>query len=439
MRIIRFILVCTFICIAQQSVAQAPPSSDQRVDDLTAKEIFAAMDQRNFAKLKPVTLSRVWSVVRKGRPIDELKEGFRTTLKFRDGFGRRTNILIDVPQNPQGILFALHGLGGDRFHLGQGTFDAFAKRNNLILVAPDAQKEPKKQRNEDISQIGDILQHWWSYRPEGFVMHLLASLKRTYSIDPNRVYLVGHSMGAFATWNIGLRYPDRFAALVPMSGGMSRREYLMRKPDSYLRSLLYNALNTNVLFIHGAADKVVPVLHSRRTRDGLRKLGYIFDYVELKDGRHMLDFRESGIMISGIGKWMQSKRRDPHPKRVRHRAIGDYMMQSFWLRLDQARFPNAEVDAQILPGNRIKIECRSVDVLTVFIDEKHLNVKKPIKITVNGMEAFAGVVPINGATVIESWLSREDRNLVYRGKVQIKLADLKKAAKKKAPSKGKKS
>lgn len=398
---------------------------------MTAKEIFAALDQRDFAKLKPVTLSRIWSLVRKGRPNSKLKEGFRTTLKFTDGFGRKTNILIDVPENPKGILFILHGLGGDRYHLGQGTFDEFAKRNNLILVAPDAQKEPWNHRNEDIGKIGSFLQHWWSYRPQGFVIQLLKSLKRTYSIDPNRVFLTGHSMGAFATWNIGLRYPDRFAALVPLSGGMSRREYLMSKPDNYLRSLLYNASNTEILFVHGEADKVVPVLHSRRTRDGLRKLGYGFEYVELRGGRHMLDFREKGVMMSGIGKWMQTKRRNAHPRVVKHRAIGEYMNQSFWIRIDKARYPNAQVDARIQQGNRIKIETNAVETLTVFIEEKHLNVKKPITITVNGKRAFRGIVPINGATVVESWLTREDRHLVYRGKVEIKLSDLKSNAPKK--------
>ncbi len=408
---------------AQPSRAGGP--SQEKLAKLTDRQIFQALDRRDLTQLKALSLSRLWSVLQKGRPQTLQKTGFHTTIKFADGFGRQTMILLKVPKNPKGVLFVLHGLGGDRFQLGLGSFDKFAARNDLILVAPEAQKEPKEARNEDLGMIGGVLQHWWSYRPQGFVMKFLKDLRRTYNIDPNRVYLTGHSMGAFATFNIGIRYPDRFAALVPISGGISRREYLSKKPDRYLRSLLYNASNTNLLFVHGTSDKVVPVIHSRRTRNELKKLGYDFDYVELAGHRHMLDLRETGALMPGIVGWMAKQRRNPHPKRVRHRAMGKYMLESFWVRLDKVRMPNAQVDARILPGNRISLSTKKVDKMTIYIDEKLLNVKRPITIEANGSQVFSGKVQLSGVTLVESWWEREDQDLIYRGKVEIDLTKTK--------------
>ncbi len=38
-------------------------------------------------------------------------------------------------------------------------------------------------------------------------------------IDTSRVYVIGLSMGGYATWDLIARYPDLFAAAVPICGG----------------------------------------------------------------------------------------------------------------------------------------------------------------------------------------------------------------------------
>jgi hypothetical protein len=48
--------------------------------------------------------------------------------------------------------------------------------------------------------------------------HLLDEVEARYRIDPDRVYLTGVSAGGDETWDLALVHPDRFAAIVPMSG-----------------------------------------------------------------------------------------------------------------------------------------------------------------------------------------------------------------------------
>ena len=104
---------------------------------------------------------------------------------------------------------------------------------------------------------------WW-HADE--VLGLLDEVQSLHRVDPGRVYLVGLSMGGFATWDIGLLHPDRFAAIVAVCGGGSLGPIYesneTRRQD--LRSL-------GVWAFHGAKDPSVPVIESQRMVDALKQ------------------------------------------------------------------------------------------------------------------------------------------------------------------------
>ena len=54
----------------------------------------------------------------------------------------------------------------------------------------------------------------WSRRR---LMNLLNSVVRNYDVDERRIYVTGISMGGFAAWELGCAYPERFAAVAPIS------------------------------------------------------------------------------------------------------------------------------------------------------------------------------------------------------------------------------
>lgn len=51
-----------------------------------------------------------------------------------------------------------------------------------------------------------------------FLNAFLDELLRVFPVDPDRVYVDGHSLGAMATWEWALNNPDRFAAISPRAG-----------------------------------------------------------------------------------------------------------------------------------------------------------------------------------------------------------------------------
>ncbi len=60
--------------------------------------------------------------------------------------------------------------------------------------------------------------HWWEEQLNVLPV-LLDQIQSDYAVDTQREYLTGLSMGGFGAWALAIRYPRRFAAVVPIAGG----------------------------------------------------------------------------------------------------------------------------------------------------------------------------------------------------------------------------
>jgi len=130
------------------------------------------------------------------------------------------------------LLIFLHGSGerGDSLELvkknGPPSFVENRPDFPFITVSPQC-AEGSRWNTEDL-QI------------------MLDQLLAKYSIDRDRIYLTGLSMGGFGTWTWACTYPDQFAAIAPVCGG----------GDIQFADELKNI---PVWAFHGETDPVVPV------------------------------------------------------------------------------------------------------------------------------------------------------------------------------------
>jgi predicted peptidase len=100
------------------------------------------------------------------------------------------------------------------------------------------------------------------------VLGLLDDVMKKYRVDKSRVYLTGLSMGGFGTWNLGVSYPEKFAAIAPICGGGDPVAVHLADPKKVgaLKSL-------PVWAFHGAKDPVVKLEESQRMVNVLRQIG----------------------------------------------------------------------------------------------------------------------------------------------------------------------
>ena len=399
-------------------LAAAPPAPPTHSGTLAPPPIFDWFDEENFDELREVSPKTLLRTLRKGRKFGRFEPGPQRRT-FEDGNGRETRLHLYLPKKPSGVLFLLHGLNGDGSQLIP-HYQQWAESKGLIIAAPTA-KKLGKEKNEDWSSTAESFRHWWSYRPDGFVLSALSQLKREFPIDENRVYLSGYSMGGFGTWNLGLRFPDRFAAGAPIAGGISQHEYEIERDDAR-RALVQNALHLPFYFVHGEADRTVSVEHDRKTRDQLKELGYPHKYVEVPRAGHILDVRAQSPLMKGIQKWLERKQRNAHPNIIRFHSLGEYMNQAYWLRIDEFEGEGpGEVTAKIGKKNAITLETRGVRKLTVFVDDTLIKLTRPITIEWNGAEVFDDKVKSTSEAIIASWRAREDRHLLYPAMISLEL------------------
>ena len=112
----------------------------------------------------------------------------------------------------------------------------------------------------------------WNANTLGQVIRAIEHLKTVYSIDPNRIYVTGLSMGGGGSWDIITRYPFYFAAAVPMSGwGAGSYERIVGVP---------------IWAFHSANDGTVAVSGSDNAVSAVRQLGGRVIYTRYATGGH---------------------------------------------------------------------------------------------------------------------------------------------------------
>jgi predicted esterase len=174
------------------------------------------------------------------------------------------------------LIIALHGLGGTEdafFDNYDKAFPPLAEQHGYIVAAvlgyrvdgsygwglgnPPA--DPNARRTQDLS--------------EQDVMHVLELARKNYKIDPNRIYLMGHSMGGIGTWKLAPKYPDIWAAIAPFSG-------------SGAPATLERIKGVPEFVVHGDNDPTVNVQGSRTMVAKMKELGIEVKYVEVPGGNH---------------------------------------------------------------------------------------------------------------------------------------------------------
>ena len=97
---------------------------------------------------------------------------------------------------------------------------------------------------------------WWSMET---LTTLLDSIEQKYRVDKKRIYVTGLSMGGYATWQLAIENPGRFAAISPVCGGSNPH-------------LAEKIKHLPIWVFHGAKDDCVPIAESREMVSALRKL-----------------------------------------------------------------------------------------------------------------------------------------------------------------------
>jgi len=137
--------------------------------------------------------------------------------------------------------------------------------------------------------------HWTDPAMLELAMASLDQESTEFHGDPSRTYLTGLSMGGYGTWDMAARYAGKFAAFVPICGGIhgpastpDASVALAKDPqvtDPYAATAARIG-STPVWIFHGDSDPVVPVEESRKMAHALQAAHGSVHYTEYPGVEH---------------------------------------------------------------------------------------------------------------------------------------------------------
>ena len=180
------------------------------------------------------------------------------------------------------LIISLHGLGRSHDWLMgyHGLLDQ-AEANGYIVVTPLGYIRRGWYGSRELDDMQD------AQRSEQDVMNVLQLIRDEFSVDSDRIYLWGHSMGGAGTYHIAAKYPDIFAGLGVAAPAP--------EADAPMNSILNNIKHLPIFVLQGDEDTAVPV---ERTRDWIAKmqeLGMQHVYVEIPGGDHSLLISQDAV------------------------------------------------------------------------------------------------------------------------------------------------
>lgn len=207
-----------------------------------------------------------------------------TTEVFTSAAGGTLPYRLYMPSSlPEGkrlaVILFLHGAGerGDNnvSQLVHGVTPlirhSLETQDPVILIVPQCPKE-MAWVDTPWAAPGHTMPEQPSL-PMRLALELLQEVLRERPVDPARVYVTGISMGGYGTWDALQRYPDRFAAALPVCGGGDV-------------ACAPRIKDVPVWIFHGDKDGAVPVQRSRDMHAALKACGGKVQYREYAGKGH---------------------------------------------------------------------------------------------------------------------------------------------------------
>jgi predicted esterase len=249
------------------------------------------------------------------------------------------------------------------------------------------------------------------FRP--FVDTLFGAIIRTtivrLGVNPNKVYVMGYSAGGDGVYRLAPRMADRWAAAAMMAGhpGDTSPLNLRNTPFSLWMGALDNAYDRNSLAVAYSAR--LDSLHAADPG------GYVHEtHIEAGKG-HWMDNADTLAL-----DWMAPRRRNPYPDRVVWRQEASSPRAGFyWLAIppdDKTAGRESRVERN---GNTITIVRNDHPTLWIELNDRVVDLDRPVKVVRDGLTIFEGRVPRRAQHIRRSARERGDPDYIFSARLEI--------------------
>lgn len=343
------------------------------------------------------------------------------------------------PESGWPLYFQTHGGGSTDEKLAGphawpvNTRDWQAQVNVCLFALPEGMYFVPRMANDNKGR-------WWMKHNHIAFDKIIRRTILFREVDPNRIYMMGISEGAYGTEAMTPFWADRFAGGCAMAGGAGGGERF------------YNLRNTAFRSDTGENDTMFNrVGLARQAHDFIARLkkddptGYDHS-LNIQAGRgHGIDYRPGPA-------WIATKNRDTSPAKIswfNHVLHGERRTDFSWLSLAKVPENDTLITAEIhRDPNRIEITAKinppgtepertvyntstpepvadrinyTGNILTVHLNDSLLNLDEVLTVMVNGEEKFSGMVVRDVWHIAEDISNHGDPGRIFPGRIHIEL------------------
>lgn len=405
---------------------------DQYIDrrhDGTAEETAALVAQLNG--LTPAQIEELIRSPRTDLPESPPQQANRATLVPVTCYDvdYTSAYYIRIPETyvrdaPSGVALIGHGGNSSMSEMEArqtafGYLQAYARmanENNLILVAPATERG-------------------WSPIGESLLLSSLWQVQSQYNVDPDRVYVLGQSMGGHLSWRVAMHMADRWGAVSPQSGGYNWVD------DPMQGDRVWAVFGVPGYATWGTTEPYMLRETNTILFNWLNENHYPWIGVQ-KSGGHDIYADE----VPTIGQFFNDNPRDMYRQRVYNRSAGTMRFTASWT---VPTWPTHTIDAErsfrwnmrnwlemtprgedytswveiygeVQPGNQIVITSNQLRGLRVhFHPRMGLDLTRPVRIMWNGQEVYNAVPEMRVDRMLEIVREWNDRGRVFYGSVDL--------------------
>ena len=371
-------------------------SGDALLEQLADVPLARASDLKTWRK----HLAKEW---KRG---EELETGGTNWLWEDEQRGKY--IVGGKTKNPKGLAICMHGggVGSGSAESAHGAYQGAISSMDWLGIYPEVLEKTERG--------------WTDSGTEEFVMELVDRALRTWDIDKDRVYFVGHSMGGYGSWTLGAHHADRVAALAPSAGAPTPILGQDGKARDVVDGVIPNLRNVPLVIFQSADDPRVPPDANRAAVKALEKAqerwgGFPYEYWEVTGVGHGAP---PGGYRAHLEKVAEFERGELPTKVVWQPELA-WKRQFYWLWWEAPR-PGVIVEAEVdWEARRVDVSTSgAVERLSLLLREDLCDLEQPFSVRIDGKEVWSGV-PEPAMDVLVATSRHGDERLQFLAKVPI--------------------
>lgn len=336
---------------------------------------------------------------RKKYIADSLAEAWERK-EFRAGsytFKFEYKIFGDKPQDGRSLYISLHGGGGTTAAVNDQQW-----RNQIKLYTPAegiylAPRSPT-----------DTWNMWHQEHIDGFLSQLIQSAIVLQAVNPDKIYVMGYSAGGDGVFQLAPRLADHWAAAAMMAGHPGDATAL-------------NLRNIGFTIHMGGKDAAYKRNELAKTWSGLLDslqntdpAGYAHT-VQIHANRPHWMNRLDTVAVP----WMAKFKRNPLPEKVVWQQDDVLKTQFYWLGVPTAQAKTGRQLIATCKANKINILKSDYDTVYIYLNDKLLNLNKPVVVQWQGQEIFRGKAKRNMLPIWQSIENRTDKDLIFNSRLVL--------------------